>query len=116
MLPAVHRLRSARDFTTTTRRGTSAASGSVVAYVHRPSAGADDSPARVGLIVTRAVGGSVVRHRVSRRLRAAVRPLVPGLPAGSTVVLRALPSASTDRELADAVAVAVGRALDRGPR
>lgn len=33
----------------------------------------DDAPARVGLTVTRKVGGAVLRNRVRRRLREAVR-------------------------------------------
>ncbi len=46
-------------------------------------------------MVSRAVGGSVVRHRVQRRLRHLVLPLLPDLPGGSLVVVRALPSAAT---------------------
>lgn len=48
----------------------------------------------MGFTVSKAVGGSVVRHRVVRRLREAVRPLLAGLPAGSSVVIRALPAAA----------------------
>lgn len=116
MLPAAHRLRSPRDFSTTTRAGRSSACGSVVAYVHLAPEAADGEPARVGLIVTRAVGGSVERHRVSRRLRAAVRPVVSTLPPGSTVVLRALPSAAGDPHLASSTVTAIGRALERSSR
>ncbi len=46
-------------------------------------------------MVSRAVGGSVVRHRVQRRLRHLVLPLLPDLPGGCLVVVRALPSAAT---------------------
>src|SRR4051794_22861366 len=38
-----------------------------------PAAG---RPARAGFVVSSAVGNSVVRHRVSRRLREQVRPLL----------------------------------------
>lgn len=48
--------------------------------------------ARVGLIVGRTVGGSVVRHRVSRRLRALLADRVAKLPDGSGTVVRALPT------------------------
>ena len=49
----------------------------------------------VGLIVSKAVGGAVVRHRVSRRLRAQLATRLPVLPAGSRTVVRALPPAAT---------------------
>jgi ribonuclease P protein component len=48
----------------------------------------------VGFVVGRAVGNSVVRHRVSRRLRAEVAARLDVLPASSSTVVRALPSAS----------------------
>ena len=50
---------------------------------------------RVGLVVGRAVGNSVVRHRVTRRLRAAARDELHRLPATADLVLRARPEAAT---------------------
>lgn len=113
MLPAANRMRAAADFAHTTRRGTKVTRGSVVVYL----AGTDDSAGpRVGLVVSKAVGNSVVRHRVSRRIRGAVRPLLPTLPPGSRVVVRALPGAATDTELAQSIrdAVALGLARREG--
>jgi ribonuclease P protein component len=52
-------------------------------------------PSRAGLVVSKAVGGSVVRTRVSRRLRHQLRPLITELPAGSRLVVRAAPAAAT---------------------
>lgn len=60
----------------------------------------------VGLVVGRAVGGSVVRHRVSRRLRAQLAQRLASLPAGSGTVVRALPEAGT------AASAELGRDLD----
>jgi len=40
------------------------------------------------------VGGSVERHAVVRRLRHVVRSRLEALPAGTTLVIRALPSAA----------------------
>ncbi|MGH3848032.1 MAG: ribonuclease P protein component, partial [Pseudonocardiaceae bacterium] len=60
----------------------------------------------VGLVVGRSVGGSVVRHRVSRRLRAQLAQRVDALEAGSGLVVRALPDAA----LADSGTL--GRDLD----
>jgi ribonuclease P protein component len=61
----------------------------------------------VGLVVGRAVGGSVVRHRVARRLRAQVAQRLDVLPDGSGTVVRALPEAS------DASSAELGAGLDR---
>ena len=55
------------------------------------------SPAKVGFIVSKAVGGAVVRNRVKRRLRAMSRPLVAAMPDGLDVVVRALPAAVAAR-------------------
>jgi ribonuclease P protein component len=49
----------------------------------------------VGFVVSKAVGGAVVRNRTKRRLRALMRPLVAGLPAGARVVVRASPAAAS---------------------
>lgn len=69
---------------------------------------AQPGPVTVGLIVGRAVGGSVVRHRVSRRLRAQLAERIPQLPPGAALVIRAKPSAA---ELGSAE---LGRQLDSG--
>jgi len=63
-------------------------------------------PARVGFVVGRAVGGSVVRHRTVRRLRHLVRDRLPQLPPGSMTVVRALPPAAA------ADSATLGRDLD----
>jgi ribonuclease P protein component len=51
-------------------------------------------PTRVGLSVGKAVGNSVIRHSVSRKLRHVARPHLVELPTGTQIVLRALPAAS----------------------
>jgi ribonuclease P protein component len=45
-------------------------------------------------VVSRAVGGAVVRNKVRRRLRHLVSERLAGLPPGSTLVVRALPQAA----------------------
>jgi ribonuclease P protein component len=50
---------------------------------------------RFGLIVSKAVGNAVVRHRVARRLRHMCAQVVDELPIGTDVVIRALPGAAT---------------------
>lgn len=52
-----------------------------------------DAP-RAGFIVGRAVGGSVVRSRVTRRLRSIMATHLDEVPHGLGVVVRALPAAA----------------------
>ncbi len=61
--------------------------------VHLDRTGAA-GPARVGFVVSRSVGGAVVRNRVRRRLRHLVRERLAELPVGSVVVVRANPPAA----------------------
>lgn len=49
---------------------------------------------RVGFVVSKAVGGAVVRNRVRRQLRGAVLEQRAELPAGADLVVRALPPAA----------------------
>jgi ribonuclease P protein component len=67
----------------------------------------------VGFVVSRAVGGSVVRHAVTRRLRHLVRDRLADLPASCAVVVRALPGAATatSQELGADLDAALERAL-----
>lgn len=49
---------------------------------------------KLAFAVGKNVGNSVVRHKVTRQLRHAIAPLIANFPAGSHVVVRALPEAS----------------------
>lgn len=49
---------------------------------------------RFGLIVSKAVGSAVVRHRVARRLRHMCALLIPELSTETDIVIRALPGAA----------------------
>jgi ribonuclease P protein component len=129
VLPAANRLRSSADFAAVTRLGERARKGSLVAYLRLPSdQSSDDVPVEqfsrptesaAGLIVGKAVGGSVIRHRVSRRLRAQLSCRISRLPAGSQLVIRALPQAATAEsaalgsDLDGALAKLTGRAARR---
>ena len=112
MLPRENRLRKSSDFPETTRRGVRSARSLVVVHVALLHADSD-SPTRMGLTVGKGVGGSVVRHKVSRRLRAEMRGRLGIVPTGSTIVVRALPgaasasSATLGRELESALMSAV---------
>jgi ribonuclease P protein component len=107
VLPAPARLRRREDFTLAVRRGTRAGRGTLVVHYLSPDlAGAVTPTARVGFVVGRTVGGSVIRHRTVRRLRHLVRDRLDRLPAGSVVVVQALPPA------ADADSTSLARDLD----
>lgn len=92
MLPPANRMRRSSDFAGAVKFGVRARRGSVV--VHHKPAVSSGAPL-VGLVVGKSVGGSVVRHRVSRRLRAQLAQRLDLLPQGSATVVRALPSAAT---------------------
>jgi ribonuclease P protein component len=47
-----------------------------------------------GLAVSKAVGRAVVRNTIKRRLRAILADILPQLPPGTGVVVRALPPAA----------------------
>jgi ribonuclease P protein component len=70
-------------------------------------------PVRVGFVVGRAVGNSVRRHRVQRRLRHLCRDRLAELPPGSELVVRALAAAgsATYQELGEDLDRCVQRAL-----
>src|SRR5579863_242825 len=51
-------------------------------------------PAKVGFVVSRAVGSAVVRNRVKRRLRELMRRRLASLPRGCLLVLRARPASA----------------------
>lgn len=110
MLSQHHRLRASNDFTNTVRNGRRVGARTLV--VHFLATDSDpDVTARVGFIVSRAVGGSVTRKRVARRLRHVARAHVDQLPAGSLTVVRALPSAksATSQELQEDFSYALGK-------
>ncbi|WP_078613073.1 ribonuclease P protein component [Streptomyces katrae] len=112
MLSPENRLRRREDFASAVRRGRRA--GRPLLVVHLRTSGATDPhepgeidpSTRAGFVVSKAVGGAVVRNRVKRRLRHLVRERLSQLPAGSLVVVRALPGAG------DAGADELARDLD----
>src|SRR5215203_5349255 len=113
VLPAAHRMHRRTDFTAAVRTGRRAPSPTLVLHL-LPRDGAD--PARVGLIVSKGVGGSVVRHQVARRLRGVCADRMAGFLPGDLVVLRALPDAARapSQQLADDLEDAMAR-LRRNP-
>lgn len=111
MLPAAHRLTDADSFRAVVRRGRRAASRTVVVHLSVADA---PGPVRVGFVVSKAVGNSVARNRVKRRLRHQAREqlsVLEALPGSAVLVVRALPASALadSRELGADLA----RCLDR---
>ena len=78
------RLRSPRDFGRARGRGRRVGGQLVtLTYVRQPDA---PGPARVGVVAGKRVGGAVVRNRVKRRLREALRRELARIPAGWDLV------------------------------
>jgi ribonuclease P protein component len=99
-------LRTSREFGQVVRAGRRA--GRPLLTVHLDNGGDRESgAATAGLIVSKAVGGSVVRHRVARRLRHLLATRLPALPEGTRLVVRAAPGAAT------ATSAELGADLDR---
>lgn len=144
MLPAASKLRRSQDFSTVVRSGHRGGTRHLVVHLYRsthtasvgaasaiaassviesvdaatPRPGRASTSPRAGFVVSTAVGNSVVRHRVTRRLRPLVNDRLPTLPAGTDLVIRALPAAATasSSQLAtdlDAGLRAAGRKADR---
>lgn len=109
MLPVPHRLRRSADFTTVLRSRTTRRSGGSLIVLHGlANPERRGMPCRAGLVVSRGVGGAVVRNRVKRRLREQLRARLTRLPEGFDLVVRSTPAA------ADASSSQLGAALDIG--
>jgi ribonuclease P protein component len=78
------RLSRSRDFDAVYRRGRSVSTRYLVVYSFPREDGAEP---RLGLAVSRKVGGAVARNRLKRRLRAVFDELAPGLRRGHDYVL-----------------------------
>ena len=106
MLTAPHRLRDSASFRSAVRHGRRAGSATLVVHLLAPgssrSRGEDSEPgpARVGFVVSKAVGHAATRNRVKRRLRHLAREHVSSLPGSAVLVVRALP-ASADASYAE---------------
>ncbi|MDO5535815.1 MAG: ribonuclease P protein component [Propionibacteriaceae bacterium] len=111
MLPKRHRLTRPEDYRAVLRGGDGRRRtrvGTDLLVVHASLADNPEltRPPRVGFVVSKAVGGSVVRHRVVRRLRAQMAERIERLHPGTDLVVRARPAA------AGAASGALGEALD----
>jgi ribonuclease P protein component len=107
------RLARSAEFERVYRHGRSKANRFLVLYAFPRDEGADDGP-RLGLSVSRRVGGAVDRTRVKRVLREAFWQEAERLPEGADYVVVARPEAKglTEREGAGGVRRALGELVD----
>ncbi|HEY5354925.1 MAG TPA: ribonuclease P protein component [Streptosporangiaceae bacterium] len=96
MLPAAARMRRREDFSAAVRSGSR--TGRPLLTGHLLVRPGSQEPARTGFVVSRAVGGAVVRNKVRRRLQALMVGYMESLPQGSLLVVRANPRAATARQ------------------
>jgi ribonuclease P protein component len=136
MLPAENRMRHGDEFGRAVRLGRRAGRPTLVVHALwadrsgvslHPQSGdeaVDEAfggrivPAQVGFVVSRGVGGAVVRTRVKRRLRDVMRHRLSRLPAESLFVIRATSGAATASfaTLASDVDAALARLEERRGR
>lgn len=116
MLSAAKRLRSSKEFADAVRTGRRVGRGTVVVHLKTSTDAKPGSPplpgfvastpagvfsptepsvSRAGFVVSKAVGGAVVRNKVKRRLRHLVAARLDAYPPGTDLVVRALPSAAS---------------------
>lgn len=112
MLPSAHRMRKPQEFQLTRRTGRKFVVPGLIIHISQGLFGTD--PVRVGITVGKDCGNSVSRHRISRRIRAAVQPWISELPHGSAMVIKALPSCSEHVDVAAGVREAISQAVGNG--
>jgi ribonuclease P protein component len=108
VLPASNRLRSSADFSKTTKTGHRVTTPSLVLYLltHK-----DFNPApQFGLIINKSIGSSVVRHKVARHLRHALRERLEVFPPHTQIVVRVIKEEKTYITDLD---LAIGRAAKK---
>ncbi|HLY48853.1 MAG TPA: ribonuclease P protein component [Solirubrobacteraceae bacterium] len=117
--PGRGRLTRSADFDRVVRRGRSLAARELVLYVFPRE---EDGPPRLGLSVSRKVGGAVQRNRVKRLLREAFAAESARVPMGTDFVVVARHDAGSlaEREGLDGIQAVlrelIARALDGAER
>ena len=120
MLSHDHRLHRPTEFTEVVRRGRRSSRPLLTVHflLATEPVSAPAGPARAGLVISKAVGGAVVRHQVARRLRPLLRDRIATMPPGVRVVVRAAPAAGCATSAAlgvdlDSALAAAGRDRQR---
>ena len=114
MPPKRGRLSRSAEFERVYRQGRSHGNRHLVLYTFPRGADADEGP-RLGLSVSRKVGGAVDRNKVKRLLREAFAEVRDRLPADHDVVVVARPEAKelAERDGLDGMRTALGELVDK---
>ena len=99
----IHSLKNTSQFREVYEQGRSYANSLLVVYIlaQDGETGNGHIPEqRLGISVSKKVGNSVVRHRITRIIRESFRSLRPGLPQDCSIVVVARPRAK-DRSFSD---------------
>jgi ribonuclease P protein component len=91
VLPKNARLTDSNDFARATKSGLRVSTQNFIGYLYLNN---NNNQTRAGIIVGKSVGGSVVRHLVSRKVRHILAGEIYKLPEHSLLVIRALNSAA----------------------
>ena len=98
MLAQKNRLRKASEFALASK-GKRVSGENFLLYVATPTNGErSGAPVKVGLIVGKNVGNSVMRHRVSRQIRHGIAPHLNRFSEGTLLLFRAHPGAAKSAE------------------
>jgi ribonuclease P protein component len=116
VLPARNRMTRSIDFDATVKHGIRTAQPDVVVHLRRGDSVCDAAAPRVGLVVGKAVGSAVQRHRVARRLRHVAKSVLGELAQSDRLVIRALPGsrAASSARLEEELRRCLRRALAAG--
>jgi len=113
------RLRTSSDFKRGLRGRRVVSQGFVL---HAGQTDQQSSSGQVGFIVSKSVGNSVVRHRITRQLRAIISPRMERISPQDRFVIRALPAitelsfSQLEREIDSAFSSALTSALTSAGR
>ena len=91
--PRRRRITRSGDFDAVYRRGRSAAGRHLVVYAFRREESSPGDPPRLGVSISRKVGGAVERNRLKRVLKERFAAIADDLPGGTDFVVIARPGA-----------------------
>ena len=117
MLAKTARLTESGDFARVTKSGLRYSSANFVGYLYINTASTE--PARAGLIISKSVGGSVIRHRLARKIRHCLKDQYSQLPPGCLLVIRGLNKSATADckiEISEVVSYLVKKTQERASK
>jgi ribonuclease P protein component len=87
-LPKANRLKQRRDFNAVYQRGLRRNSTNLALRALRPRHKEEPPPSQIGISISKKVSKhAVVRNRIKRQIRVALRQLIPRIPPGWKVVI-----------------------------